>query len=183
MSKTLATPSREHLFSLFIYDEASGRLIYRPRPREMFKTARGHSMWNARYAGRFTGARHSKKYRIVAIGGTRYYEHRIIWMMLNGTCDVDMGIDHIDGDRANNRRDNLRLVQQVENTRNMKLGRRNTSGVIGVSPYRNGWAADIGHGTTRIRLGWFSTIEAAAAARKDAEHRLGYHPNHGRVAA
>lgn len=47
-------------------------------------------------------------------------------------------VDHIDGQRRNNRRENLRYVTFSGNAKNMKLFHTNTSGVNGLSGVDNG---------------------------------------------
>jgi hypothetical protein len=107
--------------------------------------------------------------------------HRVIWALEYGRWP-DGQIDHIDGDRANNRISNLRDVSQAENTRNAARPHLNTTGRIGVSfkgAVRAGskkWIAHIGSKPIKS----FHTFEEACAAREEAEQRLGYHPNHGR---
>ena len=59
--------------------------------------------------------------------------HRIVWFLNTGEdVPVDKIIDHIDGDRLNNKFSNLRLVNESENTRNTKMYKNNTVGVTGV---------------------------------------------------
>lgn len=46
------------------------------------------------------------------------YRHRVIWHYFNGEIPIGLQIDHIDGNRKNNRLDNLRLVTHKENMNN-----------------------------------------------------------------
>ena len=88
-------------------------------------------------------------------------------------------IDHIDGDRLNNRRSNLRECSQAENTRNARIGLNNTSGYKGVSETAEGrWRARITVDGVEIRIGHFDTAEEAAEAYDSAAVRL-----HGDFAA
>lgn len=43
--------------------------------------------------------------------------HRFVWEYFNGPIPSHLQIDHIDGDKANNRLDNLQLLTPKENTR------------------------------------------------------------------
>lgn len=91
-------------------------------------------------------------------------------------------IDHVNGDRLDNRICNLRAATNHENLKNRSLLRTNKSGVTGV--YResctNRWRASIdNHGKT-IRLGRYHCIAHAARVRKEAERKYGFHENHGR---
>tara|TARA_R110001606_G_scaffold190822_1_gene338772 strand:+ start:384 stop:701 length:318 start_codon:yes stop_codon:yes gene_type:complete len=93
-------------------------------------------------------------------------------------------IDHISGDRSDNRIENLREATQTENSRNMKTLANNMSGVMGVSwdKRERHWIATISDDNSSVRLGRFKSFEDAVAARKAAEVEYGYHPNHGRPA-
>ena len=89
---------------------------------------------------------------------------------------IGMTVDHIDGDRSNNRRANLRLVSHAENIRNRTgLSVNNTSGYRGVSLMRSGkrikrWFAQAKLNGKTHMLGYFHTPEEAAA--KAAAWRL-----------
>jgi hypothetical protein len=50
-------------------------------------------------------------------------------------------VDHINGDKSNNRVDNLRWVNESQNTLNSKISKRNTSGYKGVHREKNLWVA------------------------------------------
>ena len=80
-------------------------------------------------------------------------------------------IDHLDGDKLNNRRANLKHVSPQQNQVNRKrLNRNNTSGVRGVTRGRRGsWVAQITVNRKNHRLGEFKTIAEAAEARRLAE--------------
>lgn len=82
-----------------------------------------------------------------------------------------MHVDHVNGDKLDNRRCNIRVCTQSENLRNQKLSVRNSSGVKGVCYHKGGkkWAASIRTNHKTTHLGLFSTIEEAAQARRDAE--------------
>lgn len=60
-----------------------------------------------------------------------YLNHRLIWLMHNK--ELPEFIDHIDGDRLNNRIENLRSATASQNQHNQKLRSNNKSGVKGVS--------------------------------------------------
>ncbi len=91
-------------------------------------------------------------------------------------------IDHVNGVRNDNRLSNLRTVTNAENTRNGKKRCTNTSGVTGVSWFKpnKSWGAYINAEGERRFLGLFKDLFSAATARKSAERKYNYHPNHGR---
>ena len=90
-------------------------------------------------------------------------------------------IDHIDGDRLNNKWSNLREVTRLDNRRNAGLRVDNTSGYNGIS-YNNRerkWETYIEVEGQRKRLGKYLELHEAIQARKRAEKKYGFHPNHG----
>lgn len=85
-------------------------------------------------------------------------------------------VDHVNGNKLDNRRDNLRLVTPQKNQVNRKkVNRNNSSGVRGVHrnsvSKKNPWTAQIAIGGKNIYLGVHPTVESAVKARKDAELR------------
>ena len=71
-------------------------------------------------------------YSSVRYAGKLYFNHRIIWILFYDSIDNGMYIDHIDGNRKNNRVSNLRLVTRIENNRNTSAYKNNKTGVRGV---------------------------------------------------
>lgn len=121
-------------------------------------------------------------YRVVRINGQSFYSHRIAWAIHYGAVPKS-SIDHIDGDKSNNRIANLRDVPHEQNCRNTKIHSNNTSGVIGVSWSKShkSWSCEIRFQKKAKWLGRFKKLEDAVAARRAAERELGFHPNHGRI--
>lgn len=103
-----------------------------------------------------------------------YRAHRLAWFVIHGIFPPKgFEIDHINGNRSDNRISNLRLVTRSQNNMNGTLSRRNKSGYRGVSRHVDGkWDARITKDGQVHLLGLFPTAEAAAGARHDAELRL-----------
>lgn len=84
-------------------------------------------------------------------------------------------VDHIHGKqtRNDNRKSNLRIATNQENTINASLKSNNTSGVTGVNWDKryNKWEARIKKDYKQIHLGYFNDFEDAVKARKDAEKK------------
>lgn len=178
-----ATPTQEELLALLRYDPETGKLYWRERPLTSFRDARSRKSWNARLAGKeaFTSSM-SAGYRQGHIHNKHFLAHRLIFKMLH---DIDAeNIDHIDGDRTNNRPENLRAASRLENQRNQKKRWDNASGITGVcwDAQRSKWLAYIRVKGIAKMLGRFESIEAATRIRKRAEAEHGFHPNHGRAA-
>lgn len=80
-------------------------------------------------------------------------------------------IDHIDRNKLNNQRNNLRFLTPTGNAVNTGLRKNNKSGITGVSKYRNKWHASIMVQGKNIHLGYYDRIEDAKEARIRAEEK------------
>lgn len=112
----------------------------------------------------------SNGYRAFWLDNKKYYAHRIVFLMTHGY--VPKIIDHIDGNRSNNSPENLREASQSQNNINRKRpAKTNSTGYTGVC-YNNKlgrYVAYINVNKRRKQIGCYKTVEAAAAARRDAE--------------
>lgn len=111
-------------------------------------------------------------YVYVSIGGQSLQAHRVAWAIHSGEWPKQQ-IDHIDGDRQNNRIENLRLATQTQNNWNMRVTSKSKSGIKGVyfDKERGKWAATICVHKRRINLGRFLCIDDAKAAYKAAAEK------------
>ena len=143
-------------------------------------STRGERYFNKRFAGRAVGYKDTGGYKFITLWGIRYQTHRVIWKMATGK-EPDC-IDHINGDVADNRLENLRSIPPGENNKNCKMPKSNTTGVMGVHiDSRNGhYKARFRVDGKKLHLGVFDTLEEAATAVEAAKAEYGYHPNHGR---
>lgn len=181
--------SPETLRKLLRYEPDTGKLFWRKRTPDMFsggyRSPEGNcSAWNARFAGKEAFAfDRGNGYLSGGIFGVLYAAHRVIWAMHHGKWPDDQ-IDHINGDRTDNRISNIRSVSQAENGKNMKRPSTNTSGVIGVTwdKQTEKWRSGIRVDGKKKCLGRFQCKTAASIARLAAERRYGFHENHGRIA-
>lgn len=87
--------------------------------------------------GKPTGRLSKRGYWEVGYGNFLYKVHRIVWELHNGEIPQHLIIDHIDGNRANNKIDNLRLVTPTGNSQNSKMPSHNKTGVVGVAHCKN----------------------------------------------
>lgn len=116
-------------------------------------------------------------YRFIMAAGVRCYEHTLAWFFVHGQWPTHQ-IDHIDGDRSNNRINNLRDVDQHINRQNLrKAHKNNKSGYLGVSWHTavNKWRAQIcaGNGKSEL-IGYFDSPTLAHEAYLEHKRRL--HP-------
>lgn len=112
-------------------------------------------------------------YRRVCVDSARFLAHRLAWLYANGEWPAH-DIDHLDGDRGNNRIANLRDVPNRVNRQNVRRARRDSStGLLGVVPMPNGmtWRARIQIDGRGIHLGVFDTAERAHTAYIEAKRR------------
>lgn len=115
-------------------------------------------------------------YAQVKAGGKKLYAHRIIYAIVHGETPAGE-IDHIDGDRMNNRIENLRDVPKLENQHNRKNHKDNSSGFPGVRWHNQAqkWQVQICVNYRVIYLGLFDDIKDAVQARRIA--KIKYHPS------
>jgi hypothetical protein len=110
-------------------------------------------------------------YRQVKLNGKVWLAHRLAYFIQTGTLPAM--IDHINGDRSDNRFANLRPIDAVGNGQNRYgLNANNKSGVRGVCFSNGRWLATIQVDGKSHRLGKFYLKESAIAARRKAEQEL-----------
>ena len=99
--------------------------------------------------------------------------HRLVAEAFLENPDDKRCVDHIDRDKLNNHKSNLRYATNSENNMNKSRQSNNTSGAIGVSfrKDRNKWRATIQKDGKLIHLGYFETKEGAIEARSKAEEK------------
>lgn len=104
------------------------------------------------------------------IGGRKNKKRILMHRLLNKTPN-DLVTDHINHNKLDNRKSNLRTVTQRQNTYNCLLSKNNSSGTNGVHWYKNRWVAAIKVNYKTIYLGRFSLLSDAIVARQLAEKK------------
>lgn len=117
--------------------------------------------------GAEAGWGHSGGYKQVRIFNRRFFMHRLAWVYHYGVHPTGQ-IDHINGNRLDNRICNLREASDLQNTWNIGVHAKNTSGFAGVtwSKEAKKWRAQCSINKKRHNLGLFSTPEDASEAYK-----------------
>jgi len=164
-------PSPELLRKLLRYEPETGKLFWRERTPDMFDAGKRSpggrcARWNTMFAGKSALASPDKDgYLKGKIFDRTHKSHRVIWALHTGAWPVEH-IDHIDGDPANNRIENLREATRSENKCNSGAYKNNTSGYKGVSRDKDKkkWRAQIGKNGKLRHLGYFDCPQEAHAA-------------------
>ncbi|RVN04088.1 HNH endonuclease [Sinorhizobium meliloti] len=167
----------QYLNECFEYNESTGSLVWRTRPRHHFKNNQAFSRWNNKFPGGQAGTAEERGYIILSLNGVILYAHRIIWAIIQGInlCDVPDEIDHKDLDKSNNRKNNLREAERWQNGSNRALQCNNTSGHKGVDWHKQGksWRVRINVSGKEIQLGLYKNFDDAVAARLAANDMHG----------
>lgn len=152
--------TQHRLKELLSYDAKTGVFYWRFRPRYGIAV------------GSVAGSTTSDNYTVIRVGGAHYKAHRLAWLYVYGHWPKN-DLDHIDGNRLNNRIANLREASRSLNLENQRRARSdNRTGLLGVSKRYNGYQARIHVGGVSKHIGLFQTAEAAHAAYLKAKREL-----------
>lgn len=163
-------PSVFDLTSVLRYDHESGKLWWR-------------SKGTARSTGLEYPAGHLENtgYIAVVVFGMKYASHRLIWKMITGK-DPEFDLDHIDGNKTNNRISNLREASRIQNRQNARIPKNNSTGIKGVgwNVMERKWVARIQSNHEKFFLGYFkSKTDAESAVREKRRELHKQFTNHG----
>jgi len=145
MADTHSIVNQPRLHSLYDYKPDTGELISKLYSKPVGWKHNGYLVVNLWHEGR------DKKFKV----------HQLIWMYVHGRWP-DQVIDHIDGNRLNNKLSNLREVTCQQNRQNNRRVNSN-SGYMGVHKIssNNKYVASIGVDKKVIYLGSFDDPEKA----------------------
>ena len=153
MSKKEALITRENLLSRLSYNQATGEFVW--------EKAR-----NKTQIGATAGSLANTGYLVVNFGRNfgPICLHRLAWLHVYGIHPVGV-IDHINGDKLDNRISNLRLVDNFINQQNRRgCNKNNKSGLLGVHRHQSKFRSRVMANGKTHDLGVFDTPEAANAA-------------------
>ena len=122
----------------------------------------------------------STGYLRISINSKLYYAHRLAFLLMDGK--IPENVDHENHVKTDNRWVNLRGCTHQENMKNILLRNDNTSGTVGVcfNKFKKRWTSRIYVNCHQTSLGVFKNKEDAIQARKEANIKYNFHPNHGR---
>lgn len=117
--------------------------------------------------------------RNIRTGLLKYTNETMHRVIMNPPAGMD--VDHINGNKLDNRRANLRICTRSQNLRNSAAHSDNASGFKGVSWFKPAqrWKARIWVDNKEKHLGYFDTPEAAALAYNEAAKK--YHGEYARL--
>jgi hypothetical protein len=154
--------SREVLLDRLEY--ADGRLVWK---RPSHGCSAGSLAGSLRPDGRYA----------ITVDRKRYLASRATWILLNGPIPKGLDVDHINGNKSDDRIENLRLATRSQNLQNVVRSNK-VSKFKGVTLNRNTgkWTARLWIVETKRSksLGTFTTEEEAYACYK--EHAKLYSP-------
>lgn len=155
------TLTAERVREVLNYDPGTGRLTHRIK--------RGRKR-----AGEPAGSPTAHGYLQLSIDARAIHAHRVAWLHFYGRWPGGF-LDHINGDKTDNRIANLRECSLQENLTNRNgPGPNSKSGFLGVYPNKGAWCAEIKANRRKTYLGRFKTPELAHAAYLAAKRAL--HP-------
>jgi hypothetical protein len=175
-SRTI-TPSPGEFAERLTYCPDSGNLLWRPKSGDTWR----ERAWNTSYAGTVAGSREVMGYLVVGVFGKLWKTHRIAWAIYYGEWPKEE-LDHINGDRTDNRIANLRAATRQENCQNLVTKQGVIRGHMAVHRHKKWrkWQARICVNYKRINLGMFDTPEEAYQAYLAAKAKLHKYDTSGR---
>lgn len=155
-------------------DRAKDKLDYNPDTGVFTRKISGRGRGWQRSGS--TGFNSGRGYIKIFLDGKVYFAHRLAWFMTYGSWP-EAEIDHINGDRSDNRLCNLRVASSSQNK--ARSIRHKTSDLPrGVKRHHNRFSARIKVAGKQVYLGMFATADDAHAAycvaSKDAFHEFAW---------
>ena len=151
--------TRETANQLLKYDALSGKFSWKVNGTRIRIGQSAGSIWLG--------------YNRIKIKQKNYAAHRIAWLLTYGEWPVNE-IDHINGDRSDNRICNLREATHAQNIQNCINRNPNKHGLRGIAKQTcsRGWMAKIASNGIKHHLGTYATPEDAHAAYIQAAKKL-----------
>lgn len=152
MTKPESLLSKEEVFNAFSYNKAEGQIYWKNTDKRV-----------RRLIGKPATKMHNTGYLLVKLKQQVLFVHRLIWLFETGEWPKHT-IDHINGDRLDNRIENLRDVTNRENCQNKVRHRKGSLIGASYSPRDKSYRSFIMIGKKQIYLGYFKTEQEAHQA-------------------
>lgn len=142
-------PSPRLLNNVLSYDATTGKFKWKERRPILFKAGNGGRMsrctsWNKVWSGKpALNTVNDNDYLYGRIFNKNFYAHRVAWAMTYGVWP-EQEIDHINGDRKDNRIENLRAVSRRRNMRNLKTRKNRVFSNIYFDKRHASWSVRVG---------------------------------------
>jgi hypothetical protein len=155
------TITREQAGELLAYDPDTGKFTWLKPPVGAHRVS----------ASSIAGCIRRDGYRVIGLHGRDYKAHRLAFLLVTGAWPVGQ-VDHINGDKADNRWSNLRDVRPSVNRQNLRRATAGSkTGLLGATPDCGRYRAQIELNGRAQYLGLFDTAEAAHAAYLKAKRQ------------
>lgn len=144
---------------LHIWDAHKSEVSYNPDTGHFYRLV-PRGKWKP---GQFHPAANGSGHLQIKLGGLLILAHRLAWLASHGALP-DCEIDHINGNKRDNRLCNLRLATRAQNSANVTPRRGTAAGLKGATPHGRRWKAQICCHGRKEHLGIYDTAEEAGRA-------------------
>ena len=150
------------------HDDVAALLSYDPETGALtWKVSRGTVK-----AGDVAGRGNGHGYRQIGVKGRSYLAHRLAFLLMTGKWPT-LFVDHLNGQRDDNRWSNLREASNEINQQNITQAQKNSAtGLLGVVPFRGRFKAQITANGQNRHLGTYDSAEVAHAVYVAAKRLL-----------
>lgn len=172
-TKAAPLPEISYLHEVLEYEESTGVLTWKERPRHHFTRDNEWKTFNIRFAGKPAGSKAKSGHLTIRLDNKLLLCHRVAWKLATGNDPKNL-IDHINNKPDDNRIVNLREATHSQNLCNRGATKQNKSGHKRViwNKKENKWQSNISFNKKQKFLGLFENIDDAIAAYKKASAEI-----------
>jgi hypothetical protein len=165
--------TQERLKQLITYNKQTGIFIWKYRSENEFCSNPAYKKWNTRFANKEAGGIAGRGYWYIKVEKTQQRAHRLAWLYIYGEFPI-YELDHIDGNKLNNKIDNLRISSRSQNMQNKrKTSASNSLVILGVRKTPSGkYSSCIGFNKKYKYLGTYETPDEAFNAYVEEKRKI-----------